>query len=146
MKNFIEDFSEKYNLPYDGYITPDAYTSLMEYRWEGNVRELQNFVERLFVLGYYDKAVTPEDVRFLLSNFPNRGRDPLTVNSTKSVSANIAEGASVVDLPVAQTYVHRHTPTGEEIRKALEASKGNKTKAAQMLGISRTHLWRLMQK
>ena len=146
MKNFIEDFSEKYNLPYDGYITPDAYTSLMEYRWEGNVRELQNFVERLFVLGYYDKAVTPEDVRFLLSNFPNRGRDPLTVNSTKNVSANIAEGASVVDLPVAQTYVHRHTPTGEEIRKALEASKGNKTKAAQMLGISRTHLWRLMQK
>ena len=146
MKNFIEDFSEKYNLPYDGYITPDAYTSLMEYRWEGNVRELQNFVERLFVLGYYDKAVTPEDVRFLLSNFPNRGRDPLTVNSTKSVSANIAEGASVVDIPVAQTYVHRHTPTGEEIRKALEASKGNKTKAAQMLGISRTHLWRLMQK
>lgn len=146
MKSFIEDFSEKYGLPYAGYITPDAYTSLMEYRWEGNVRELQNFVERLFVLGYYDKSVTPEDVRFLLSNFPGRGRDPLTVNSTKSVSANIGEGASVVDLPVTQTYAHRHTPTGEEIRKALEASKGNKTKAAQMLGISRTHLWRLMQK
>ena len=50
MKNFIENFSEKYGLPYTGCIAPDAYQSLMDYRWEGNVRELQNFVERLFVL------------------------------------------------------------------------------------------------
>lgn len=145
MKNFIENFSEKYGLPYTGCIAPDAYQSLMDYRWEGNVRELQNFVERLFVLGYYDKEANSQDVRFLLSNSPDSSHIMSQAAESHHMQGTSENFSAAATSPSIASSGHRHTPTAAEIQNALEQCGGNKTKAAELLGISRTHLWRLMQ-
>ena len=145
MKNFIENFSEKYGLPYTGCIAPDAYQSLMDYRWEGKVRELQNFVERLFVLGYYDKEANSQDVRFLLSNSPDSSHIMSQAAESHHMQGTSESFSAAATSPSIASSGHRHTPTAAEIQNALEQCGGNKTKAAELLGISRTHLWRLMQ-
>jgi two-component system, NtrC family, nitrogen regulation response regulator NtrX len=50
-------------------FTPDAIKALQDYNWTGNIRELANVVERLFIL--CDNNVTKDDV--LLYVYPNRG-------------------------------------------------------------------------
>lgn len=124
MQDFIERFSAKYGISYTADITYEAYKYILEYEWEGNVRELQNFVERLFILGYYDKEIKLEDVKFLLANSPK-------------------------DINYSNVYRNESPEKGKiksyDIESALKQTGGNKTKAAELLGISRTHLWRLMK-
>jgi DNA-binding NtrC family response regulator len=50
-------------------ITPDALQALQDYNWTGNIRELANVVERLFIL--CEQKVTKEDV--MLYVYPNKG-------------------------------------------------------------------------
>jgi DNA-binding NtrC family response regulator len=117
-----EHFFRKHEKSYHKTVTsiePDAMDALMKYSWPGNVRELENLVEML--LAYSKSSV----VRF--SDLPER-----IVESSAPVKPG-ALGDQVYTLKEAERQL---------IINALAKSKGNKSLAAHMLGISRKSLYK----
>ena len=106
-------------------IAKEALETLVQYAWPGNIRELKNIVERMVVLSSGDLLTTelvPEDIR--------QGRPR-------------AAGAVV---PAVLQGVTRITDAERElIQKALQETRGNKSTAAEKLGISRRTLYRKLE-
>jgi transcriptional regulator with PAS, ATPase and Fis domain len=103
-------------------ILPPAVKMLAAYPWPGNVRELQNAIERAVVLKT-GEVLTPED--FALQ--------PMDLSSEDAVGKNLAYHESVEH--------HKR----ETIRRALVRAGGSQTRAAELLGLQRTYLARLMK-
>jgi DNA-binding NtrC family response regulator len=118
----IDHFLRKHEKNYKKTITeidPAAMDALIKYSWPGNVRELENLVEML--LAYAKSPV----VR--LSDLPER-----ILHSSSQKRAGIL-GGEIFTLKEAEKQL---------ITNALAKSKGNKSLAAQMLGISRKSLYK----
>jgi DNA-binding NtrC family response regulator len=117
-----EHFFRKHEKAYNKTVTsiePEALDALMKYSWPGNVRELENLVEMLLA---YSKSPL---VRF--SDLPER-----IIESSAPVKPG-ALGDQVYTLKEAERQL---------IINALAKSKGNKSLAAHMLGISRKSLYK----
>ncbi len=117
-------FMQKYAAIYDkklSDITPDAMQAIMQNPWPGNVRELENVMER---------AV-------LLSAGPliNEASLPLPIRQTMSYKTKQLAPFKTV-IKAAGREAER-----KAILKALEETSGNKTRAARILGISRSSLY-----
>jgi two-component system response regulator HydG len=95
----------------------DTLKALESYDWPGNVRELANVVERAVILSGPRELILP-------IHLPSEVRHPSPVAARQTAVRSMAE-------------IER-----EEARKALEATGGNKSKAAELLGISRPTLRR----
>ena len=93
---------------------------LLSHDWPGNVRELENVIERAVVLARGDRM----------------SLDDILLKSSKSVTSS--SGQSLHDFLDEMTR--------RKIREALEATDGNKTRAAERLEIDRSTLYRLMDK
>jgi DNA-binding NtrC family response regulator len=116
--HFLKKHEKNYKKTFTG-IEPAAMDALMKYSWPGNVRELENLVEMLLA---YGKSPV---VR--LSDVPERilqGRSPKKPGTL---------GDEVFTLKEAERQL---------IINALAKSKGNKSLAAHMLGISRKSLYK----
>ncbi len=109
------------------HIADDALEVLSNYRWPGNIRELRNVVERALVLG--DGPVLE------LDDLPPELQ--LAGPPTGSGSASPAITAQKVR-PLAELEA-------QAIAAALEATGGNKARAAALLGIDRTTLYRKLK-
>jgi two-component system response regulator AtoC len=97
-------------------VSPDARKLLLEYAWPGNVRELENTIERAMVLAESDvlqAADLPERIRDAL--------DPIQVQLA-SGELSIKKTSAIVEQIL--------------IRRALQKTKGNRTRAADLLEIS----------
>lgn len=116
-EHFLERYAHKYRKDIQK-ISQEAKRKLLAYQWYGNVRELQNTVERAVILSS-GKVLKPED--FVLSVNDNR-------RSKEIENLNLEE-------------IER-----EAIERALKLSSGNLNKAADMLGISRFALYRKINK
>jgi two-component system response regulator HydG len=117
-----EHFFKKHEKSYNKTVTnvePEAMEGLMKYSWPGNVRELENLVEML--LAYSKSSV----VRLL--DLPER------ILESSSPATTGALGDHVYTLKEAERQL---------IINALAKSKGNKSLAAHMLGISRKSLYK----
>jgi DNA-binding NtrC family response regulator len=122
---FIEEFAEKNGKQVDG-ITPDALNILMGYSWPGNVRELRNTIEKMVVLARGSR-LTARDV-------PANIRDEVRQISGGAVPvAAVAPGSSLAEAEKAMIYA------------AIRKHNGNRTKAAESLGISRRTLHRKLR-
>ncbi|HQB94303.1 MAG TPA: sigma-54 dependent transcriptional regulator [Candidatus Omnitrophota bacterium] len=104
-------------------IAPDALEALLRYDWPGNVRELKNIVERMIVLSAGEELT--------LDQVPDDIRGP------RPVAASFVSGNSAV---TTLTDAEK-----ELIRNALRETNGNKSKAAEKLGISRRTLYRKIE-
>jgi len=98
----------------------DTLDILMQYNWPGNVRELENAIEYAFV------TCRTDTIR--LFNLPEQVR-----NGSQPQPVSIIQESVLQD-------------DKQQIVNALEVTRGNKTKAAQMLGYSRVTLWKKMKK
>ena len=110
-----EHFLKRYNLENNRRIeriSERAYEMFMQYSWPGNVRELENYIERAVVTAK-GKILTPRD-------FPKE----LAFGKIKMPSEEIEVGSTI------------HEAERKLILKTLEAQGGNRTKAAEVLGIS----------
>jgi len=112
-------------------LTPDSEQALLTHPWRGNVRELENAIERAVVLARGD-AITPEDLLL----------EESTARAEKSSPPAVAEGE-----PGGGTLQDciDHAAAAR-IRAALEAADGQRVEAARALGVDRTTLYRMMKR
>jgi transcriptional regulator with PAS, ATPase and Fis domain len=112
-------FLNKYNALYnvDVKLTESGIKAMQEYTWPGNVRQLQHLVERLTILA------------------PNNRIDRDAVDD--ALLAMESREKPVETLAAAEE---------EQIRRVLAATGGNKSRAAQILGIERKTLYRKLDK
>ncbi|MGC9951493.1 MAG: sigma-54 dependent transcriptional regulator [Bryobacteraceae bacterium] len=112
-------FLNKYNARYRqaARLMESGLKALQEYTWPGNVRQLQHLVERLTILAPGGR-VDADAVQLALSAMESR-EDPVET---------LAEAEE------------------EQIRRVLAATGGNKSRAAQILGIERKTLYRKLER
>ena len=112
-------FLNKYNERYQRNVRlmESAIKVLQEYTWPGNVRQMQHLVERLTILAPNDR-IDHESVSDALA----------AMESRESASETLEDAER------------------EQIRKVLAATGGNKSRAAQILGIERKTLYRKLER
>jgi DNA-binding NtrC family response regulator len=121
-------------------LTPEALALMLDYDWPGNVRELQNCIERMVALNSGPALHIP-DLPTALQNHRAAGPDS---------AAAVAAGGETAHLPLLRTPPRQTTlflPALEKetILRALDETRGDRAKAAQMLGIGRTTLYRKLK-
>jgi len=117
VKFFMEKLSKDMNRPAPQF-SDKVLQIFKSYRWQGNVRELENLVQRLVVLAdgdFIDVVDLPEQMRF-------------NINWRKGLNRSLSEVEA------------------EHIVNVLNSMKGNKTRAAQILGIDRKTLREKMRR
>ncbi len=109
----------------------DALELLRAERWPGNVRQLQNFIERLVVLNKGPRIRRADVEREL-----GRQAGPAGFAEAEGLAPKISLESSVIDLSLAVQKAERRA-----IQRALEKAGGNRNLAARLLGISRRSLY-----
>ncbi|WP_322013755.1 propionate catabolism operon regulatory protein PrpR [Paraburkholderia sp. J12] len=109
--------------------------ALARHDWPGNVRELQNVVERIVVeLADTDVEAIPVDVL--------RAIAPEVFDSPEGAGAGPMEAAVALAKAPMTLRERSLSAEAEEIRAALEACGGDRDRVCELLGISKTTLWR----
>ena len=121
---FLKEYSAKNSRQIDG-MTPDAMALLSAHAWPGNVRELRNTIEKMVVLSRTERL------------------------TARDVPANIREavkgsGASAGRMPALASGSLAETER-QKIEAVLKKNRGNRTRAAEELGISRRTLHRKLR-
>jgi DNA-binding NtrC family response regulator len=98
---------------------PEAIEFLRSYSFPGNVRELENIVERAVILEK-GPAITAESLPQSMKLFQIETLDPSKIRTIEEMNRDY-------------------------VQKVLDHYGGNRSKAAEVLGISRTSLWRLLK-
>jgi DNA-binding NtrC family response regulator len=109
---------------------------LQRYDWPGNVRELQHAVERAVILSP-DPILQPSAFDGQRFGLTPRGTGPIPARSASSIALNGLSGAG--SLPAGAVVLTSLDVTEAETRlieRALEVSGGNRTRAAELLGMS----------
>jgi DNA-binding NtrC family response regulator len=119
---FLKKYNEAYNKDIKG-LTRRVQTVLAQHAWPGNVRELENVISCACLTAVNDFI----DV------------DDLPETLQKPAAQNGRPGDSWRPLPLEE--VRR-----QHIRRVLECCEGNRVRAAQMLGIGRTSLYRFLKR
>jgi len=112
---FLQRYAERNRKTVQGF-TPQAMDLLIHYGWPGNIRELENAVERAVVL--------------LTGEYISERELPLAIAGTV-IPASVSSGDEILPLMAVEKEV---------IQAALEKTGGNKTEAARQLGITRKTL------
>lgn len=114
-------------------ITPKALDFLLKHQWPGNIRELENVIQRVVLLSENNNwQITLAAVR-----------EALTENVSCS-GIDIEAEADANKEYVCLSGSLRQMET-QVVLKTLELEGGNQTRTAKRLGISRTHIWRLLR-
>jgi DNA-binding NtrC family response regulator len=127
--HFLQEFSEE-NHKNISHISPEAVEMLERYPWPGNVRELENTIERAVIFSIHP-IILPEDLpqKFL-----------------ESVSGKEGETLEEKPLLFPEELLPLKAIEKSYVLRVLEETKGNKKKAAEILGIDRTTLYRILEK
>jgi DNA-binding NtrC family response regulator len=114
-RHFLERSASRHGVQ-QPTLSQEALQSLKSCKWNGNVRQLRNVIERMVVFSPGEAIGRQEAVKFL----------------DEAARAPAPSGGSIKDRVARTEY--------EEIQSALEVCGGNQTRAAKMLGISRRTL------
>jgi two-component system nitrogen regulation response regulator NtrX len=128
VKEFLQQFGAEYGRPHVE-MTDDALSALKQYHWPGNVRELRNLVERVLILN--PKTLRIERKHLPMLVYRDSARDAGKVNG---------RGEEFTSLLQAREAYER-----DYILKKLDEFHGNVSRAAEGLGLERSHLYRKMK-
>jgi DNA-binding NtrC family response regulator len=121
IQKFIPRFSREFKKNISG-VSQDALRLLLNYSWPGNVRELENVIQRAITLSQHE-IILPED---------------LPASIIQKTDDKLFEKAVEEKLTLDQLEK-------EYIRRVLVETGGNKSKAAELLGLDRKTLYRKLQ-
>lgn len=140
VKHFVSSFSKDNPVK----ITEAAMKRLQRERWEGNIRQLQNFCERLSVLNR-GKKVDVNDVEKYLpqSNAFHRDKGHVYLMTEEKNKENFSFSKEVNNVRKSEPMLKSEL---ERIITALENNHFHREKAAMELGMSRATLWRKIKK
>ena len=124
--SFIQEFNHELHRSFKG-ISEEAAEVLLEYDWPGNVRELKNVIERIMALNQ------SEDI--LLDHLPLEIKSRIGLTETKVLRESVAKEEFVTLNELEKKY----------IKQVLKFTGGNKSKAAKILGIHLTSLFRKLK-
>jgi Nif-specific regulatory protein len=115
-------------------LTQSAIDRLKDHDWPGNIRELSNFVERLVLLAEQPILDVSDVARLLpVASVP---QSPLGSSGGQS-QATAPEASSLLQgVAVVRSYVSGNSHTRQELVEALKSAGGNKSRAAQSLGLT----------
>jgi DNA-binding NtrC family response regulator len=138
VERFIEKFNARLGKSVRG-LSEGAFARLTTYDWPGNIRELENVIERAVLFSEGDEVTADELPNALRGSAEPHRREPEPP----------AEAPSPARLPVGplKEIIRRHTHSLERdlIGRALEETGGNVTRAARRLEISRKSLQNKMK-
>jgi two-component system nitrogen regulation response regulator NtrX len=120
----VDHFNLKYSTAYGKKLKrfePDAMDALQNHSWPGNIRELRNTVERVVIMN--------GKTRVTAADLPPGGSEEPPANSFRFPSFKDATDA-----------YHR-----EFIQRKLLEAEGNVSRAAELMGVDRSHLYRRMR-
>lgn len=124
VNHFLNKFSKEYLDAEQKSVTPRAMSALRRYDWPGNVRQLENYLHRIFILSE-NEAIDLDDL-----------------------PPDISDGAPTptdFQVEIPEQGVSLEDIMKEYIQVALAKTNGNQTKAAELLGISRRRLQNRIQ-
>jgi two-component system nitrogen regulation response regulator NtrX len=130
VKEFLQQFGAEYGRPHVE-MTEDALAALKQYHWPGNVRELRNLVERVLILNPKTQRIERKHLPMLVY------RGPSKTESGRNASTRGEEFSSL--LQAREAYERDY------ILKKLDEFHGNVSRAAEGLGLERSHLYRKMK-
>ncbi|HWZ11934.1 MAG TPA: sigma-54 dependent transcriptional regulator [Acidobacteriaceae bacterium] len=121
VKEFLAEFGRQYGRPRID-MTEDAIAALKQYHWPGNVRELKNVIERVVILNPTAPRIEKRHLPMLVYRAISR------------------RGEQFSTLHQAREAYER-----DYILKKLDECHGNMSRAAETLGLERSHLYRKMK-
>ena len=135
---FIRKYGYKFKKSIEG-ISDEGMQILKNYDWPGNIRQLENIIERLMVITKANFIITNLVKEVMKSQYEG--------GKTNNYLVSAKEGSSLDNIDVDIDYNHLLRGSLEDIEKIIikeiiREEKGNKAAAAKRLGISRTTLWR----
>ncbi len=124
---FIDEFNREFKKNVQG-IAKETEKAFLEYPWPGNVRELKNVIERAMILEN-EEYILPEHLpgEFMTVAVAGKAHAPMQISLP-------SEGLDIEEVEK------------DLIRQALEQTKGNQTRAARLLNLTRDALRYRMQK
>ena len=128
VKEFLNEFGQQYGRA-RVEMNDDALDALKKYHWPGNVRELRNLVERVLILNPKIQRIERKHLPMLVY------RDP-----GKTTGQAAGRGEEFATLLEAREAYER-----DYILKKLDEFRGNVSRAAEGLGLERSHLYRKMK-
>jgi DNA-binding NtrC family response regulator len=131
-RHFIEYFNRECHTNVQG-ISKEAEQILLAYSWPGNVRELKNVMERAMILDI-DKEILPENLTLEI------------LEARPESAVPIGTPVSLDGFVIPETGLSMEEVENALVRKALEMSSGNQTKAAQLLKMPRDAFRRRMKR
>ena len=135
--HFIEHYKQKTGRFISG-ISKDALQALITYEWQGNVRELENAIERAVIIAS-GRQIELEDLPEAISKIALEARDRIKVERARAAS----EGRTTtfeVTVPSSMEEIER-----QAIEATLDYTEGDKSHAARALGIGRKTLYRKLE-
>ncbi len=138
VEHFRKQFSAAMNKEIVG-VSSGALDVLAAYPWEGNVRELENCMERAFVVCRGDEIEPrhlPPEVR--------QGRPPLARGAAPVEALAGAEAHNAADRPASSGSARKPLSRGE-IEAVLQQTDWNVAKSAKKLGVARNTLYLKMR-
>ncbi|MBF0235374.1 MAG: sigma 54-interacting transcriptional regulator [Desulfamplus sp.] len=136
-------------------LSPKAMKRMIDYHWPGNVRELRNTVEYAFVL-CHGGMITPEHLPDKILHPKERDVTDQTYNRNRSyykgdiaISALNKTNYRKITVPEREEDTSDKNvdlDTKKELEEALIKGKGNQSKTAEILGVSRVTVWKRIKK
>jgi formate hydrogenlyase transcriptional activator len=141
VRYFVQKFSRRLNKVVE-YVPAEAMTALANYSWPGNIRELENFIERAVLLS------PGKELRIPISELLNEPESPSTaISSPRAITANGGNNIDEVSAPASISTLEQ--AEREHILRALQQTRwriGGPKGAAALLDMKRTTLQARMRK
>jgi len=130
-QHFLAQFNRAFNKGFER-IDPEADRVLLAYPWPGNIRELRNLFERIVLLNSGDRI---QAQHLAAAIAPPTARTGSSLDALRAVIESGQFAESGIDLETALGEVER-----EVIQRAFDWTRGNQSRAAQLLQMKRDKL------
>lgn len=139
VKFFTAKFNKEYRKKIES-VSPEVESLLLQYQWPGNVRELRNVIERIMIVNDVHQILPehlPEEILSKAMKAPARSA-PI-----KGFSIQLSDEGLDFNQFIENTSLELKK---QIILQAMKKTDGNKTKAARLLGLSRSALGRHIER